>query len=190
MLLYCKAQGNRRAAKKGGLPQRDILKAHFGAERGGIQPSLNLLSFKAQENHGDSEAFVPPTLDSNYGISAVYQERIWSGTSGNKSTSEALSAHQPRGKALAKHKTSPCRGQGDSEGHSLRRGHALGLSCLELPLLPEEWGKLCFWEQPRKPIPAAGQRVRPTRDTTAAAPGEARMEPGDLYTINDLPASN
>ena len=97
---------------------------------------MHLLSFKAEENHRDSKAFVPTTQNSNYRTSSNH-ESIWSGTNGNKSTSEALSTHRPRGKAFAKHKTSPSRGQGDSEGRSFThlQSHTLGLSCLELLLL-------------------------------------------------------
>lgn len=60
LLLHCKARGNRRAAEKRGLLQSKMLKAHFWEERGGLQPGLSLLSFKAEENHGDSKVFVLP----------------------------------------------------------------------------------------------------------------------------------
>lgn len=95
LLLDRKAQGTEEQQRKGGGCKVTFLKL-FRGERGGIQPGLNALSFKGGENQEDREVFVPPSADSDSGISAVYQERICSGTSGNKSTSEALSPPSPR----------------------------------------------------------------------------------------------
>lgn len=87
----------------------------------------HLLSFKAEKNQTGKHLF-PLLRTAITGISFTFIKK-GQGQSDNKSTSE----HPPS--AFTKHKTSPSRGQGDSEGHLFTPDSAVGLSCLKL-LLP------------------------------------------------------